>query len=132
MTKTRTYTKEADVKAEVKRLLDKHGWFWWMPPANGFGRSGISDFNAIRKGVFLVIETKFGNNSPTTMQVGYMNSVQAEDGFAFVVNEKTLSSLQVWLEAFDRAVQAATTGARPTDADGAAMLDAIHAMTKLL
>ena len=50
---------ESDVKKYVKKILDDHGWKWWMPPANGFGQAGISDFNALRSGVFLAVETKF-------------------------------------------------------------------------
>lgn len=121
--------KEADVKKAVKKLLDKHKWFWWMPPANGFGRTGISDFNAIRGGVFLAVETKFGNNKPTAMQLGFLNSVAAEDCFAFVVNENRVDSLQAWLEAFDRATEAMGKGEKPAPEDGATMLDAIREMT---
>ena len=128
----RTFLTEKDVKAEVKKLLNKHGWFWWMPPANGYGKAGIFDFNALRKGVFLAVETKFGNNKPSPMQTGFGNSIQAEDGFAFVVNEKTLDWFQAWLEAFDRATDAVSQGGKPTDEDGATMLDAIRAMTVLL
>ena len=61
----RTFLTEKDVKAEVKKLLNAHDWFWWMPPANGFGKAGISDFNALKKGVFLAVETKFGSKKPT-------------------------------------------------------------------
>lgn len=125
----RTFQTEKDVKAEVKKLLDQHGWFWWMPPANGFGKAGIADFNAIKKGVFLAVETKFGPRKPTNMQVGYLNSVIAEDGFGFVVNETTLNSFGIWLAAFDRATTAVSQGEKPNDEDGAAMLDAIHTLT---
>ena len=31
---------EGDIKADVKKVLDEFGWFWWMPPANSFGKSG--------------------------------------------------------------------------------------------
>lgn len=124
------FTTEKDVKASVKKLLDKHGWFWWMPPANGFGRAGIADINALKSGVFLAIETKFGTRKPSPMQIGFLNSVKAEDGFAFVVNEKLIESLEIWLGAFDRATAAVALGQQPSNEDGAAMLDAIHAMTE--
>src|SRR5512139_3635363 len=106
MAKQPQYTNEADVKRQVKKLLDKHKWFWWMPPANGFGRTGISDFNALRGGVFLAVETKFGKNKPTHMQMGFMESVQAESGMAFVVNEQNLDAFAAWLDHFDNAVKA--------------------------
>lgn len=92
---------EKDVKREVKKLLDAHLWFWWMPPANGYGKAGISDFNAVKQGVFMVVETKFGSNKPTALQIGFCNSVAAEKGIALVVNEKNLNQLASWLELFD-------------------------------
>ena len=61
---------EKDVKTRIKKLLDDHDWFWFMPPANGFGRTGISDIIAVKRGVFLAIEAKFGKNPPTAMQIG--------------------------------------------------------------
>lgn len=128
MAKEITYTNEGDVKKQVKKLLTQHGWFWWMPPANGFGRTGISDFNALRGGVFLAIETKFGSNKPTAMQVGFLDSVASEDGMSFVVNEKNLDALAVWLERFDQAVKAQSEGRDVEQSDGAAMVDAMAAM----
>lgn|SRR5574343_994392 len=128
----RTYVKEADVKAEVKNLLKKHKYFWWMPPANGFGKVGVSDFNALRAGVFLAIETKFGGNRPTPLQVAYLNSIHAEGGLAFVVDEKRIDKFAGWLEAFDRAAECAAQKKPVADADGAYMLDAIREMTREL
>jgi hypothetical protein len=128
MAKVKVYTKEADVKAAVKQLLTNHNWFWWMPPANGFGRSGIADFNALRGGVFLAVETKFGTNKPTAMQVAFLDSVRSEAGMAFVVSDRTIEHFAAWLEAFDRAVQAQAEERDVDPADGAAMLDTMRAM----
>lgn len=128
MAKEITYTNEADVKKQVKKLLNQHHWFWWMPPANGFGRTGIADFNALRGGVFLAIETKFGSNKPTPMQVGFIDSVKSEDGMAFVVNEDTIEHFAAWLAAFDKAVQAQSEKREVDPLDGAAMIDAMRAM----
>ncbi|MDR3427792.1 hypothetical protein [Silvimonas sp.] len=132
MAREKIYNNEKDVKKEVKRLLDAHGWFWWMPPANGFGKVGISDINALRHGVFLAVETKFGYNKPTPQQKGFLHSINSHDAFGFVVTEKTVGSLQVWLEAFDRARDCTATGTKMADEDGAAMLNAIAVMTELL
>lgn len=126
--KVTQFTNEGDVKRQVKKLLNQHNWFWWMPPANGFGRAGIADFNALRGGVFLAIETKFGGNKPTAQQRGFIESIRAEDGMAFVVSEKNLDALAVWLERFDLAVQAQAEQRDVDPSDGAAMLDAMRAM----
>lgn len=104
MARERVMTSEAHVKRYVKKILDKHGWFWWMPAANAFGKAGAPDFQALRSGVFLAIETKFGYNKPSENQKGFLNSIMAEDGFALVVSEKTLETFEQWMEAFDRAI----------------------------
>ena len=121
---------EKDVKREVKKLLDLHKWFWWMPPANAFGKSGISDFHALRDGVFMVIETKHGKNIPTAMQKGFLNSIAAESGFSFVVDDHTMTWFAVWLQAFDASIEATTQSKEPLPEDGAAMLNAMKALTE--
>lgn len=128
----KTYMTEKDVKASVKKLLDKHKYFWWMPPANGFGKVGVSDFNALRAGVFLAIETKFGGNKPTVQQLAYLRSVLAEDGMAFVVDEKRIDLFAGWLAAFDRAAECTANKKPVADEDGAYMLDAIRELTREL
>lgn len=124
----RTFQTEKDVKAEVKKLLKAHDWFWWMPPGNGFGKSGVADFNALKAGTFLAIETKFGTRKPTAMQVGYLESINAESGIGLLVNDRNLQWLQAWLEAFDRAVEAKANGGTPEDTDMIEMLNAINEM----
>ncbi len=119
---------EGDVKKAVKKILDHYGWYWWMPPANGFGRAGIADINAIHAGVFLAIETKFGSNKPSPLQIGFLTSVRAEGGFAFVVNEKRVETLRSFLDAFARSTEAKTKGGEIANEDGALMLDCIREM----
>lgn len=126
---SKKYESEKDVKQAVKHILTGDGWFWWMPAANGMGTTGISDFCALKKGVFLAVETKFDKNPPTAMQRAYLNSIRAEDGFAFLVSEKEVVFLQSWIAAFNRAVIAASKNEKPTPEDGAAMLNAIKAMS---
>lgn len=125
----KTFTKEKDVKAEVKKLLATHQWMWWMPAANGFGTQGVPDFLAVRGGVFLAVETKFGDGKPTALQKQFLGGLAKEQCFAFVVNERSVGWLAVWLLAFDRAVAAEADGKTVDPADGAAMLDAIKVMT---
>lgn len=120
---------EKDVKTRIRKALTKHKWFWWMPPANGFGKVGVSDLNALRGGVFLAIEAKFGSNKPTVHQVAFLSSITAESGFGFVVSDKTIEHFEKWLEAFDRSVDAHLNGGKLADEDGALMLDCIAAMT---
>ncbi len=121
---------EKDVKKAVKKILDDHKWFWWMPPANGFGRVGVADFNGLRDGVFIAVETKFGNRKPTPHQVGFLSSVAAENGFAFVVRDTTLDHFKAWMEAFDRSVVAQSHGKEVAPEDGSIMLNAMKVLTE--
>lgn len=127
---TKAFPKEADVKQKVKRLLDRHSWFWWMTPANGFGKSGISDFCAFKHGTFMAVETKLHPNKPSEMQKAYLRSIRAEKGFAFVISDKTIDDLEVFLSSFDRSVKTASHGEKSSAEDGAATLNAIAVMTQ--
>ena len=123
------YLNEGDVKKAVKAILTADDWFWWMPAANGMGTTGIADFCALKNGVFLAIETKFGRNTVSALQRAFLNSVRSHESFAFVVTEKNVEFLQSWIAAFNRATIAASKNAKPTTEDGAAMLNAIKAMS---
>lgn len=123
---------EKDVKKKVKVILSKFGWFWWMPPANGYGKAGISDFGAVKKGTFMVIETKFGPKRPTPLQIGFMNSIRAEDGFAFVINDRNIDWLEAFLESFDVAVVAQSRGEEVPAEHGARMLNALAELSNKL
>lgn len=123
---------EKDVKAQAKKLLDKHGYFWFMPPANAYGKAGIADILAIKAGVFVAIETKFGSNKPTVLQAAFLNSIRQEKGFGFVVTDKNLDWFAKWLQAFDNAAFAVGSQKQVEAQDGADMLDAIAALTELI
>lgn len=120
-----THTKEAHVKDDVKALLDKYQWFWWMPPANGYGKSGVSDFHAVKTGTFMAIETKFGTNKPTAMQIGFLNSIRAADGFAFVVSDRNIDWFEAFLDSFQIATEATSRREEVPQEHGARMLNAI-------
>jgi hypothetical protein len=128
----KTYAKEAHVKDDTKALLDRFGWFWFMPPSNAYGKSGISDIIALKRGTFTAIENKFGSNKPTAQQVGFLNSVRACDGFAFVVNEKNLPWLEAFLESFDIAAEARMRREQVPPEHGARMVNAIAELSNKL
>lgn len=123
---------EKDVKQRVKKLLDQHNYFWFMPPANGYGKAGISDILALRGGIFLAIETKFGTNKPSPLQIGFLNSIGAEQGFAFVVSDRNISFFENWLTAFDKAVEAKMKNEELDPAYGAMMFNALKVLTEPL
>jgi hypothetical protein len=125
---SKKFPNEKDVKKHIKAILDKHGWFWWMPPANGFGQTGISDFHAIKAHVFMVIEAKY-MTKVTDMQKGFLNSIAAEGGQAFVVSHKNIDSFEAWNIAFDHACEAGLKGNEPTPEYGAMMFNAVKELT---
>ena len=53
-------TPEASVKNEIKKMLDAHEVYYFMPAANGYGRAGIPDIVCCINGCFLAIECKAG------------------------------------------------------------------------
>ena len=129
--KPEDYHDEGDVKKEIKNILNEHKWFWWMPPGSSFGKNNV-DFNCFRGGVILVIEAKKTPNTSTPLQLGFLESIQAEDGFAFVVDEERIEWFRVFMEAFDRSRDAYARKEKESPEDGAIMLDAIRYLTKEL
>lgn len=121
---------EKGVKGLIKQLLDFHGWFHWMPGANGYGMQGVSDHLALKDGVFLAIEAKFGTNKPRPTQKQFAGHVIANDGFAFCVSERNIDHLAWFLESFEHSVLAQRAGNPVPDEHGARMLNAIAALTE--
>jgi len=60
---------EGDVKKRVAAVFKdtSHCWYF-MPPANGYGRSGIPDFVGCVRGSMFAVETKFGKGTTTANQ----------------------------------------------------------------
>jgi hypothetical protein len=121
--------KEKGVKDIVKALLNAHGWFCWMPAANGYGAQGVSDFAAIKEGVFLVVETKFGYAKPSALQKAFSAQIMTNDGFAFCVNERNIDHLAWWLESFEIAKQCEMRKQEVPVEHGSRMLNAISVLT---
>lgn len=82
-------TPEGRVKAKVKLWLDARNIWYFMPPANGFGRSGIPDFVCCAKGKFLAIETKApGKRGNTTeLQDREIAAIHKAGGAAIVIDD---------------------------------------------
>lgn len=127
-----TYKSEKDVKKQIKKLLDAHGWFWWMPPANGYGKVGISDLNALKNGVFLAVEAKFGSNKPTPMQKAFLESINAESGFGFVVNDANIDAFETFLVNFGEQTDLVAKEQKMSNEGGATLIDAIRALQALI
>jgi hypothetical protein len=67
------------------------GMWYFMPPANGYGRSGIPDFIGCYKGNMFGVETKFGKNEPTANQVREIHGIIQAKAQCWIVREYTVS-----------------------------------------
>lgn len=86
--------KEKDVKDVVKAVLkDTPKCWWFMPPANGFGRSGIPDFVGHVNGHFFAVETKFGKGTTTANQEREIAAIDQSGGKVWIVRE---TSVDLW------------------------------------
>lgn len=86
-------TPEGKVKAAIKKLLDEHNIYYFMPATGGYGRSGVPDFIGCARGRFFSIEAKAGKAKPTALQLREMERIKASGGLAFVINEETIDDL---------------------------------------
>lgn len=86
--------READVKKEVKRILNKLGIWYFMPVPTGYGVQGIPDFICAAEGVFIAIETKYGSNKPTKWQQIRLTEIADAGGFAWVIDETNIGDLE--------------------------------------
>lgn len=94
----KTFNKEEDVKAAVKEIIKATpNCYWFMPPANGYGRAGVSDLVGCVSGRFFAVETKFGYGKPTANQLREIAKVKASGAPAWIVNEK---NLEAWAAEF--------------------------------
>jgi Holliday junction resolvase len=93
-------TPEVKVKAKVKVALVELGFYYFMPPANGFGRAGIPDIVGCRTdGRFFGIECKAGKGKTTALQDRELYRIQQAGGIALVINEDNIDQLKELLNA---------------------------------
>ena len=87
-------TPEKAVKTKVKAVLESEGVYYFMPPANGYGRAGVPDFICCINGLFMAIETKAGGNKPTALQIREIETIRRNNGVAVVVDETNWDMLR--------------------------------------
>jgi Holliday junction resolvase len=88
-------TPEGKVKAAVRKMLVKHGIYYFMPPGMGLGRSGIPDIIGCTTGRFIAVECKAGKGKPTALQERELAAIAAAGGFTFVAREDNLVELEM-------------------------------------
>ena len=87
------------VKEDVKKLLRKHGAYWYMVVPGGFGARGVPDFLVCHKGRFLAVETKRdGITKPSPHQELQMDAIEDAGGGTMVINAANQHLLEDWLK----------------------------------
>lgn len=83
-----TTTPEGKVKNDIKKVLDKHKIWYFMPSANGFGKVGVPDFICCWQGRFLAIEAKAPGKlkNTTANQERRIQEINDSMGIAFVAD----------------------------------------------
>lgn len=87
-------TPEGLVKDDIKKILEEYGVWYFMPAANGYGRSGIPDFICCFLGRLIAIEAKAGDNEPTALQKREIKRIKEAGGCALKISEVNLSDLR--------------------------------------
>lgn len=87
-------TPEAKVKAQIRKILEKHGVYYAMPIGTGYGNSGVPDFLCCVKGFFVAVEAKAGKGKTTALQDDHITRIVDSGGVALVVRETNLDELE--------------------------------------
>lgn len=90
-------TPEAKVKKRVVDQLKALGAYYFYPVTGGYGASGVPDIVGCYKGKFFAIECKAGKNKPTALQQKNIDSIAAQGGAVWVVNEENMTGVTAWL-----------------------------------
>jgi hypothetical protein len=98
MRKPKDNTKsERYIKGLVREILIDTGWKFWMPSAGMFGRSGVSDFLAVKRPrLFMAIETKY-DDVVTPAQFKFLTDIHEAGHYAFLVDETNVDELRALL-----------------------------------
>jgi Holliday junction resolvase len=93
-------TPEGKVKAQVKKVLDELGAYYFPPATGGYGRSGIPDIVGCIDGLFFGIECKAQGGKPTALQQREISRITDAGGIALVIDETNVGDLKNLLQNF--------------------------------
>ena len=90
-------TPEVKVKRKVVAQLKALGAYFFYPVTGGYGGSGVPDIVGCYKGKFFAIECKAGKNKPTPLQQKNIDTIAAQGGAVWVVNETNMDEVTRWM-----------------------------------
>jgi len=89
---------ESDVKKIVKATLKEvPKCYWFMPPANGFGKAGVPDFVGWVSGHAFCVETKYGRGECTPNQTREITNATQAGAQVWIVRE---TNVDAWISEF--------------------------------
>lgn len=83
-------TPEHKVKDRIKKILEKHNAYKFMPMTGGYGKSGVPDIVACVQGKFIGVECKANGNKPTALQKKNLEEIVKAGGYSFVVDDSSI------------------------------------------
>lgn len=87
-------TPEGKVKDKARKILDRHGAYYFMPVTGGFGVSGLFDEVVCLFGVFVGIEYKAtAKDEPTPLQIQNALRCIEAGGVALLIHKDNLDVL---------------------------------------
>lgn len=109
-------TPEGRIKQRLRAMLLRHKVWFFLPGNNGFGKSGIPDFIAIVRGMFVGIEVKADRTKvPTALQYKCAKEIRAAGGVWFLVyDDETIRGVEEFICAGHREGEGAGAEAEQT------------------
>lgn len=89
-------TPESKIKGRIKKILDSHGAYYFMPVPTGYGQTTV-DFLCCINGLFIAIEAKAGSLWMTKKQEITLLKVEKAGGLGFCVNENNVDAFEAEL-----------------------------------
>lgn len=90
-------TPEGKVKKEVKRILESHEIYYYMPVPSGYGRRGPGDFLCCVNSKFLSIEAKGPDGKETELQEEDSKAVRKSKGLKLIIKMENLYYLESFI-----------------------------------
>lgn len=83
------------MKKLVRKILDNHGVWYYMPVSGGLGAHGIHDFVCCHCGMFFTVECKAtAKEVPTALQLKVARDITKAGGTSLLIHDKNTNVLE--------------------------------------
>src|SRR5262245_20826756 len=92
-----SHTPEGRIKAIIKKILDRHMVWYFMPVPSGYQAKTV-DFLCLKSGKFFAIEAKRPDKDATERQKFVLAEIRKEGGYTYVIDSQgDVDNLDKWL-----------------------------------